>query len=124
MQVLAFVLDAVMGPMCSFQLSTEAYTTLSSFCEHLAALQPAHLVLVPRVGKVLEALGPVLLVVPSQAQRVVEAFFALIDRMHSLQVCFRKLLILSTVHPSLSSARFRCGSVQSVCNVSYLQREG
>ena len=94
MQVLAFVLDAVMGPMCSFQLSPEAYTALSSFCEHLAAFQPAHVALVPRVGKVLESLGPVLLVVPGQAQRVVEAFFALIDRMHTLQACFRVLPLL------------------------------
>lgn len=94
--MLAFALDAVMGPMCSFELSAQACTALSSFCEHLTAFQPAHVALVPRVGKVLESLGPVLLVVPSQAQRVVEAFFALIDRMHTLQVCFHVLLLLRT----------------------------
>lgn len=84
--MLAFALDAVMGPMCAFQLTADSSTALSSLCEHLAAFQPSHVVLVPRVGKVLESLGPVLLVEPGQAQRVVEAFFGLIDRMHALQV--------------------------------------
>lgn len=102
--MLAFVLDAVMGPMCAFELSAEATTALTSLCEHLAAFQPSHVVLVPSVGKVLESLGPVLLVVPGQAQRVVEAFFGLIDRMHTLQVSMHMLQLLRTT--SLCSTSF------------------
>jgi hypothetical protein len=95
--VLAFVLDAVMAPICAFELSVEASRALSALCEHLTAFQAAHMALVPRLGKVLESLGPVLLVLPGQAQRVVEAFFGLIYRMHTLQVCLPTLLLVIPV---------------------------
>ena len=84
-QVLAFVLDAIIPPICSYAPLAAVQADLTAVADQVMAYQASHVTLVPRVAKALEALGPVLLLLPSLTPRVIESFFSLIDRMHHLR---------------------------------------
>lgn len=85
MQVLAFVLDAIIPPICSYGSAAEVQADLTALADRVMAYQPCHVTLVARVAKALESLGPLLVLLPAQAPRVIEAFFGLLDRMHELR---------------------------------------
>eukprot|EP00892_Ulva_mutabilis_P010672 jgi/Ulvmu1/7978/UM004_0211.1 len=85
LDVLAFVLDAIIAPVCSYASAVEVQGELTALAHQVMRYQASHFTLVPRVAKALEALGPVLVLLPDLTPAVIEAFFALIDRMHDLR---------------------------------------
>lgn len=85
MQVLGFVLDAIVPSICSYGSAAEVQPGLAALADQIMAYQPSHITHVAGVAKALETLGPVLVILPGHTPRVIEAFFALIDRMHQLR---------------------------------------
>lgn len=84
-QVLAFVLDAIVPPICSYGTLAEARPGLSALAGQIMAFRPSHMTHVAGVARALETLGPLLVILPEHTPRVIEAFFGLIDRMHQLR---------------------------------------
>ena len=85
MQVIAYVLDAVLGPVCASAHAQSFSSDLARISSELLAARPAHPACLAGMGKLLEACGPILRIVPSQGAGAIDAFFALVQSMHSLR---------------------------------------
>ena len=84
-QVLAYVLDALVPSICASSHAQACVPDLRALCTKLIALQPADAACLARVGRLLEALAPLLALVPALAPPTIEAFFALVQCMHSFR---------------------------------------
>jgi hypothetical protein len=83
-QVLAYLLDAVMHPICVSKQAQACVPRLKELFSKCISLQPVDSGCLSRMGKVLEALGPLLILDPALAPPIIEAFFGLIQCLHAL----------------------------------------
>ena len=81
--MLGFVLDSVLAALVTTARVQAYAANLQAICNELITLRPASAVCLARMGKVLEALGPVLNLAPALAPPIIEAFFGLLQSLHA-----------------------------------------